>query len=142
MLCFFLALTSCYYYHVNADYSFHNKLDEDVELYLYVSHTNYKSKIPAYSMIPKRDSVQLISLEWKSRERGGFGENYFHLLVDSAKVKLYGEDHYIAVWRQNGEHEIADGYEGLRDFYTYWSKIHQHGGSHAEYAYILELRDK
>jgi hypothetical protein len=133
-----IGMASCRY-HVIAEFSFHNKLNEDVELYLYVNQKDYSQKIPPYSMILKDDNVTLISLE--SSDRDGFGGDYFHQLVDSAKVKIHGQEFYIAIWRQNKDAELAEGYESLKDFYKYWSKIHQHGGSHAEYAYTLKLVD-
>lgn len=138
LLVLFLFMASCGKRLIE-EYSFRNELKEDVELYLYVGSENYSQKIAPYHLVLMGDSIKLLTVE--TNDRGGVGPDYFHKLVDSAMVKIHGQEKHIAVWRQGAEPELAEGYEDLPDFYfyNYWPKIHQHAGNHAEYAYSLTL---
>jgi hypothetical protein len=135
LLVLFLFMASCGIRAIE-DYSFLNQLEEEVELFLYISHKDYSQKIGPYHMIPAGSSVKLLTKETK--DRGGFGGDYFQKFVDSAMVKIHGQEKYIAVWRQGVEPELAEGYETLKDFHTDWGWYRQHAGNHAEYAYRLK----
>jgi hypothetical protein len=134
LLVLFITLASCGKRAIE-DYSFLNELEEDVELYLYIGHERYSRKITPYHLVLKGEGVKLLTVE--TNDRGGAGYDYFHWLVDSAKVRIHGQEQFIAVWRQNGAYDLAEGYEALLDFYVDWIIIKQHAGNHAEYAYRL-----
>jgi hypothetical protein len=136
LLVLFLSMASCGKRAIE-DYSFLNQLEEEVELFLYISHKDYSQKIAPYHIIAAGTRVKLLTVE--TNDRDGVGPDYFRKLIDSAMVKIHGQEKYIAVWRQGVEPELAEGYEALPDFYNYWPKIHQHAGNHAEYAYSLTL---
>ncbi|ASB50726.1 hypothetical protein CDL62_17090 [Alkalitalea saponilacus] len=138
---FILALTS---YSCNpestAEYSFENKLEDDIELYLYFHKDAFNKRVKNHYIIERNDVVNFLKLSTK--EKGGFGREYFCKQIDSAKIKINGEDRFIAIWRQSQEPEYIKGYEMKWDFICGWSGTIQHGGSHAEYRYILELQDE
>lgn len=133
-------LVSCKF-HLIADYSFRNELEEDVELYLYISHKYYSQKIGPYHLIPAGTAVKLLTKESNDRE-DSFGHDYFHRLIDSVRVKISGQEYFIAVWRQDGVYDLAEGYETLHDFYNSWPWVYQHAGTHAEYEYSLKLKEE
>ncbi|ASB50735.1 hypothetical protein CDL62_17050 [Alkalitalea saponilacus] len=125
---------------MEADYSFENKLKDEVRLTLYSSGSNIKGT-KDYNIV-EGGIIMLVSL--KTCDRDGFGDVIGNE-VDSAKVVLSDSSKVIAIWRASGEHFLSESYENLPDFFDWWyweeNRI-QHGGSHAEYRYILELIDK
>ncbi|ASB50741.1 hypothetical protein CDL62_17080 [Alkalitalea saponilacus] len=137
---------------VIAEYSFVNKLEKEVEVRFYFQEIVFDMRVDSIFSVKSNESVLLLRNKFKSSEEGfppQGGSSYFIDLIDSAKVKYIDEEGYIAIWRGFSDYEYASGYESLRDFYSdggdAWSGVGnriQHGGSHAEYRYILELRDK
>jgi len=121
-------------------YSFENGLNEDIELFLYVSNDEFNQTIEPYHFIAKGETAMLLVMERGKDDRDDFGHDYLNSLVDSVKVKFLNQEQYIAIWRQNGSHQLAEGYESLEDFYLYWPKIKQHTGRSAEYGYCLKLK--
>jgi hypothetical protein len=142
-ICFML-FTSCEQ-EVIAEYSFLNKLEEDIELFIYVRNDSFEGKVNHLYNISKGGYVKFITL--KTNDRSGFGEKYFIERLDSVKLRVAGDDFFIAVWRAIDEFEYADGYESLPDFFAYnnWDGVGnriQHGGSHAEYRFTLQLQEQ
>lgn len=127
-------------YNIIEDYSFLNKLDNDVELMLYMSGDPFEGKVSSQYMVPSGEYVKFVTLQ--TDERGGFGQEYFCHQLDSAKLRINGEDKFIAIWRNGQEAEYAPGYEMKWNFFCEWWEIIQHGGSHAEYRYWLEPAEK
>ena len=134
-----IVVSSCCY-NVEADYSFHNNLNHDVELSLYNRGPNLSGNI-SYQ-VKAGESVMIASLE--TCDRSGFGDVIVNE-VDSAMLILTNTGVVISKWRNSGEYYLLDGYESISDFFNYWSweknRI-QRGSSHAEYRYILELAEK
>ncbi|NHB69545.1 hypothetical protein [Perlabentimonas gracilis] len=129
---------------VIAEYSLLNKLDKEIELFLYMSNDPFEGEVNESYIIPKEDYVKFVSL--KTNDRSGFGEKYFIERIDSAKLKIEGYESFVAIWRSMDDFEYAEGFESLPDFFAYnnWggrNKI-QHGGSHAEYRFTLKLQEK
>jgi hypothetical protein len=138
-----LTSLSCGYEGIG-EYSFLNNLDTDVELMLYMSDDPFDGKVNSQYIVPTNDYVKFVTLQ--TDQRGGFGEEYFIDRIDSAKLRIEGEELFVATWRSMGDFEYAEGFESLPDFFAYnnWggrNKI-QHGGSHAEYRFTLKLQDE
>jgi hypothetical protein len=135
-----------------ADFSFVNRLDQEVEVQFYFEENSYSGIVDSIYRIKSQQSVLLIRNQYKTSEEGFpplGSSSYFIDFMDSVKVRYVGEETYIAVWRDFDDYEYASGYESLRNFYSdggdAWSGVEnriQHGGSHVEYRYILELRDE
>jgi len=133
------SLTSCRDYGLE-EYSFLNKLDNDVELLLYMSNDVFDGKVSSNYIIPSGDFVKFITL--KPVDRDGFGQNYFCNQLDSVKLKMVGVNEFVAIWRFGKEPEYLYGYRMKWNFFCEWWEIIQHGGSHAEYRYWLELAEE
>ncbi|ASB50739.1 hypothetical protein [Alkalitalea saponilacus] len=127
-------------YNVIAEYSFHNKLESDVELLLYMSGDPFKGKVYSQYIIPSGEYVKFIMLQTDKRD--GFGQEYFCHQLDSAKLRINGDNEFIATWRNGEEAEYTSGYEMKWNFFCEWWEKIQHGGSHAEYRYWLQLIDE
>jgi hypothetical protein len=134
-----LASVSCRY-NVIAEYSFLNKLESDVELLLYMSNDPFNGKVSSQYIVPSGDYVKFVTLQTDERE--GFGQEYFCHQLDSAKLRINGDTEYIATWRNGEEAEYISGYEMKWNFFCEWWEKIQHGGSHAEYRYWLELAEE
>lgn len=126
-------------YNVQADYSFHNHLKEDVQLFVYASGPNL-SENKTY-LIKSGDYAMLASL--KTCDKGGFGD-VIAQEVDSARLVLKDSETVIAIWRNSNENYIHTKYQHIPDFFDWWTWEQnrlQHGGSHAEYRYMLKLAE-
>jgi hypothetical protein len=130
---------SCEYHNI-VDYSFLNKLDRDVELFLYKKEEVTDDKLKENYLIHSGDYIFFTSLE--THERSAPQLYDFCNMLDSAKLRIVGEENFIAIWRNGEEAEYASGYEMKWNFFCEWREIIQHGGSHAEYRYWLELAEE
>jgi hypothetical protein len=127
-------------YDVQADYSFHNHLKEDVQLFVYASGPNL-SENKTY-LIKSEDYAMLASL--KTCDRGGFG-NVIVNEIDSVRLIVSANEVVIAIWRNSGEYYLHEDYRHLPDFFDWfvWDDNRlQHGSGHAEYRYFLESAEK
>jgi len=141
ILCSFVLLfSSCCFFNAQGDYSFHNKLNKDVQLFIYASGPNL-SENKSYS-IKSGDFAMIASL--KTCDRDGFGD-VIAQDVDSAKLIISSDDVIIAIWRNSGEYYLHNDYQHLPDFFHYWTwELYrlQHSGGHAEYRYFLKSAEE
>jgi hypothetical protein len=137
----FLLLSACLSckHNIIAEYSFLNKLNIDVELYLYIKEDAFKGEVKDNYLIPSGEYVHFVKMQ--TDDRGGFGDEFFCNQLDSVKIKVIGEDGFIAIWRDGHEPVYQSGYEMKWNFFCEWWEKIQHGGSHAEYRYWLELEE-
>jgi len=134
--CCHLLVSSCCH-NVQADYSFHNHLNEDVQLFVYASGANLFGQ-NSY-LIKPGDYAMIASL--KTCDRGGFGNVIAHE-VDSVRVVFSGSGIVIANWRNSGQYYLHDDFQHVPDFFYWWTwELYrlQHGGAHAEYRYFLDF---
>jgi hypothetical protein len=130
---------SCEYHNIS-DYSFLNKLDKEVELFLYKKEKVVVDRFSDSYVIPSGDYIFFTTLE--TYERSAPQERDFCNMLDSAMLRIAGEEDFIAIWRNGQEAEYAPGYEMKWNFFCEWYEVINHSGNHGEYRYWLELADE
>jgi len=100
------------------EYSFLNKLNKDVELFLFMGGNSFEDKVKDSYLISSGDYVMFIKLQ--TDDRDGYGQEYFCNHIDSAKLRIAGEDEFIAIWRDGEEPMYSKGYEIKWNFLCEW----------------------
>ncbi len=126
------------------EWSFHNLLENEVDLYLHTSSSHLNNIFTDSYTIDSGDSVVLYTSIITNI--GGVGSGYFYSHVDSVIVKFPDLNDTIAIWRNNKPHTYGEGFEGLLDFYEdrVWNNgksLLQHGVNHVQYRYYLTLEE-
>ena len=126
------------------EWSFHNLLENEVELYLHTSSNQLKNMALDYHTIASGDSVVLYTNVITNI--GGVGSGFFYNLLDSVMVKFSDVGDTIAIWRNNKHHTNGEGFDGLYNFYDdrVWNNgksLLQHSVNHVQYRYYLTLEE-
>jgi hypothetical protein len=127
----------------SADYSLINHLNEDVDLYLYVSDEEFKMNVQNLYIIPHGEKVVLMSKQSTSSNRHGLDLDAIHFVsfIDSVKVFVKGQENEIIKWSKDGENYFEIGYESVKDFYDTenWSGSPSTGENYIEWSFALSI---